>query len=97
MIPAPWNSISCSRACGWHARCNMVGASGGREIVRLVGASPVVAQAAGGWPQSSNREIVWGQRRRPRTDRHAEDPPPETLRGAGAKVMSGGAVKAVPR
>jgi hypothetical protein len=49
------------------------------EIVRLVGASPVVTRVAVGWPRSSNREIVWGQRRRPRIDRHAEDPPPESL------------------
>ena len=63
--------------------------SQGRLIRR---AGPVVAQAADGWPESSNREIVWRQRRRSRIDRHAEDPPPESLRGAGDKVMSGGAV-----
>jgi hypothetical protein len=61
-------------------------------MVRLVGASPVVARATDGWPESSNREIVWGQRRRLRIDRDAEDPPPESLREAGTKVMSGGAV-----
>ena len=34
-------------ACGWHERCNKGRASGGREIVRLVGAPPVVTRVTG--------------------------------------------------
>jgi hypothetical protein len=67
------------------------------KVARLVGASPVVTQVMSGWPGSSNRKIVWRQRRRPRIDQHAEDQAPEPLRGDGGKVMSGRPVKAVLR
>jgi ABC-type proline/glycine betaine transport system ATPase subunit len=68
-----------------------------RKVIDNVATVPVVTRVTDGWPGSSNREIVWRQRRRPRIDRNAEDQAPEPLRGDGDKVMSGGATKVVPR